>query len=75
MATTLNKTAADKVLSTLSRRKSPLTISELATKTGINRGTISSAVTGLEYDGLIVRTGTMQTGKRGRPAILFTASA
>lgn len=75
MATTLNKTAADKVLSALSRRKTPLTISKLADKTGINRNTIKTAVTGLEYDGLITRTGTVQTGKRGRPAILFTAAS
>lgn len=47
------------------------TIKELASKIKKSRIGVSNAVHRLEREGLLIRAGKVQSGGRGRPAIIF----
>lgn len=62
------KTKAETIYGTVSRYKRGVTAVEVADKTGLNLATVRAYLAALAAEGSIQVCGTVQTGKRGRPA-------
>jgi len=67
--------AADSVLSALNRaRGRPLTVSELAERTGTAVPTVRRVLSALSEEGVVSGVDVRYTGQRGRPARTFALS-
>jgi len=66
-------TALDKVLKAAGSRKNGITAEQVAEKTGVPIGTVRSYLTFLKKQGDIQAVGSVRTGNRGRPALLYVA--
>lgn len=73
MATKTKTTALDKVYKAAGSRKNGITAEQVALKTGVPISTVRSYLTFLKKEGDIAAVGTVRTGNRGRPAILYVA--
>jgi predicted ArsR family transcriptional regulator len=68
---TVKTTSAEGIVKVLSRRKTPVTKAFIAEKTGINPRTVYRTLYDLTTEGKVSITGTVQSGKVGRPANLY----
>jgi predicted ArsR family transcriptional regulator len=66
-------TALDKVLKAAGSRKNGITAEQVAVKTGVPISTVRSYLTFLKKQGDVQEVGSVRTGNRGRPALLYTA--
>lgn len=66
-------TKLDLVLKAAGSRKNGITAEQVAAKTGVPISTVRSYLTFLKKQGDVEAVGTVRTGNRGRPAILYVA--
>ncbi|MDE2103049.1 MAG: helix-turn-helix domain-containing protein [Patescibacteria group bacterium] len=67
-------TATETVLKTLDGRKRPVTASTIAQKTGLNPGTVRTALNTLTYEGKVKTAGRIY-GNMGRPPQTYLPAA
>lgn len=73
MAKTITKNEA--ILKQLKRApKRGLTAAEIADRTGINLATVKAYLSAFKSEGYATVVGKVETGKRGRPALRYTAA-
>lgn len=67
------KTNLDAVYSCLKGRKRGITAAEISQKTGVSVNTVRSYLLAFRAEGKVEVVGKVETGTRGRPALLYTA--
>jgi len=66
-------TSLDLVLKAAGSRRNGITAEQVAIKTGVPISTVRSYLTFLKKQGDVEAVGSVRTGNRGRPALLYVA--